>query len=141
MTKDKTLNDKVHGRPQAGDIKYCRTCYDHLAGFVGVALTEALEAKGCLAKSGGSFLVTRDGWEWLRSFNISEKNFESSKRPLARQCIDGTQRRPHLAGQLGALLLTRMFERGWFKRVGSSRVIVVTERGRRELKTGLNLLL
>ncbi len=115
------------------DIKYCRTCYDHLAGFVSVKIVEAMETKGYLEKSNKAYEVTEKGWEWFQLFNISKEDFNNKRRPLTRQCLDWSERRPHLAGQLGAELLNKMLERKWFKKVKFSRALVVTSKGRQEL--------
>ena len=114
-------------------VKYCRTCYDHLAGFVGVKIVEALETKGYLTKSKNIYLITEKGWEWFQFINISKDNFNNHRRPVTRQCLDWSERRPHLAGQLGAEFLNRMLERKWFKKVEFSRELVATSKGRQEL--------
>jgi DNA-binding transcriptional ArsR family regulator len=114
-------------------IKYCRTCYDHLAGYVGVKMTEALERKSLLVKLGDQYTVTRKGWKWFSIFNISEGQFNAKRRPLARQCIDWSERKPHLAGQLGTMLMQKMLERKWFKAVPFSRELILTPKASREL--------
>ena len=73
-----------------------------LAGFVGVKIVETLETKGYLTKSKNIYLVTERGWEWFLYFNISKEDFNNNRRPVTRQCLDWSERRPHLAGQLGA---------------------------------------
>jgi DNA-binding PadR family transcriptional regulator len=122
-------------------VKYCRTCYDHLAGFVGVKIVEALETKGYLAKSKKVYSVSDKGWEWFSLLNISKHDFQNARRPLTRQCLDWSERRPHLAGQLGAVLFKRMVERKWFKKVEFSRALVTTLKGRQDLYEllGVNL--
>lgn len=114
-------------------IQYCRSCYDHLAGFVGVRFTEALEKNGIIKKSGTVYEVTRKGWNWLAEFGISENDLVKNRRPITRQCLDWSERRPHLAGQLGALILKKMLQKGWFRRVKFSRELVVTSKGNQEL--------
>ena len=118
-------------------VKFCRTCYDHLAGFVGVKVAEALEKNNCIKKSETAYTVTSKGWQWFAEFDIRKDDFTNNRRPLTRQCLDWSERRPHLAGQLGAVLLEKMFHKKWFKRVQFSRELVVTPKGREEL---LNLL-
>jgi len=114
-------------------IRFCRTCYDHLAGFTGVKITEALESKKLIRKFEKNYAVTRKGWIWLNDFKINEHELADSRRPIARQCLDWTERRPHLAGQLGALLLDRMTERKWFRKIQFSREMIVTPRGKEEI--------
>ena len=131
----------VKKEPEKNGMKYCRTCYDHLAGFVGVKIAETLEAKGCLTKSKNIYLVTDKGWKWLQFFNILKEDFNNNRRPLTRQCLDWSERRPHLAGQLGAEFLKRMIERKWFKKNEFSRELVITLKGRQELYDLLGIAL
>ena len=129
-----------HGNPTAkSGFNYCRTCYGHLAGFIGVALTEGMERQQYLEKSESGYLVTKNGWAWLSKFDISESDFKKSRRPLTRQCIDGTERRPHLAGQLGDGLLEKMLHCGWFEKIEGSRELEVTPEGRQNLHEHLGI--
>ncbi len=123
----------VKKQPERNGVKYCRTCYDHLAGFVGVKIVEALETKGYLTKSKNIYLVPEKGWEWFLVFNITKENFKNNRRPVTRQCLDWSERRPHLAGQLGGEFLNKMLERKWFKKVEFSRELIITGKGRQEL--------
>lgn len=123
----------VMKEPEKNGVKYCRTCYDHLAGFIGVKIVEALETKGCLTKSKNIYLVSEKGWEWFQSLDISKHNFNNNRRPITRQCLDWSERSPHLAGQLGAEFLNKVLERKWFKNVEFSRELLVTYKGRKEL--------
>ncbi len=109
---------------QAPDLKYARTCYDHLAGKVAVEICAALKDKGYLAPVGDDFEITGKG----------EKLF----RDLGQ---DWSERRPHIAGALGAAMLERMFQHGWIARVRSSRIIRVTAKGREDLYELLKLTL
>ncbi len=131
----------VQKQPEQNGVKFCRTCYDHLAGFVGVKMVEIFETKGYLTKSKNIYLVTEKGWEWFGFFNISKDDLNNKRRPVTRQCLDWSERRPHLAGQLGAALLNKMLERKWFKKVEFSRELVATGKGRQELYNLLGLAL
>jgi hypothetical protein len=86
-------------------------------------------------------LVTKRGWEWLKHLDIKQTDYENIRRPLARQCLDWSVRRPHLAGQLGADLLKIMLRKRWFKKVQYSRELAVTEKGRREMYEWLGVSL
>lgn len=121
------INNKPTG------IKFCRTCYDHLAGYVGVQLVEAMEERGYIAKSNRVYNVTKSGWEWLLFFDIKQSDYNHIRRPITRQCLDWSERRPHLAGQLGADMLENMFKRKWFKKVQYSRELLVTAKGSSEI--------
>lgn len=134
-------SSKVQRQKEPSGIQYCRTCYDHLAGYVGVQIVEAMEKREYLQKSGKIYLVSEKGWEWLKHFEMVQADFKSNRRPLARQCLDWSERRPHLAGQLGAVLLEKMLKRQWFKKVQFSREMVVTAKGRQELYDRLGITL
>jgi DNA-binding transcriptional ArsR family regulator len=114
-------------------IRFCRTCYDHLAGYVGVKLAEALEQNKLLIKTASAYDVSAKGWRFFSEFHITKEDFGKSRRQLTRQCLDWSERKPHLAGQLGAALLKKMVERKWFKNVRFSRELIVTFKGHEEL--------
>ena len=101
--------------PAAREIRFARCCYDHLAGQLGVAVTERL---------------LRPGNGLLADLGIDVTALESSRRPLFRCCTDWTERRPHVAGALGAALLRRYKDERWLVPVEDSRKLVVTPRGR-----------
>jgi len=107
-----------------------RTCYDHLAGALGVAVTDALLERGLLQQSTG-FSVTDAGLEWFDALGIDLAAVRpGSRRPMARSCLDWTERRPHLAGRAGAALCTYALEQGWCERIGSQRALRITGKGR-----------
>jgi DNA-binding transcriptional ArsR family regulator len=116
-------------------INYCRSCYDHLAGYVGVKITGALERKKAVRKHGNSYLVTNPGWKLLADLDIDKNEMISYRRPLTRQCLDWSERKPHIAGQVGAMLLNKMLERSWLKRIKFSRELIITTKGRSDIKT------
>lgn len=122
-------------------VKYCRTCYDHLAGYVGVATVEGMEKRKVLEKSASNYLVTEKGWGWFSQFDISKEETLKIRRPLTRQCLDWSERRPHLAGWLGAVLLQKTLQMNWFKKVQFSRELVITSKGRLGLQECLGLVL
>jgi DNA-binding transcriptional ArsR family regulator len=99
----------------ARDLRFARCCYDHLAGRLGVRVTERL--------------LQRQN-DLLAKLGIDLSALEPSRRPLFRCCTDWTERRPHVAGALGAALLRQYFQLGWLHRVKESRKLVVTPRGR-----------
>lgn len=135
----KTSTAKSDRHSDLQGIKRCRTCYDHLAGFVGVEITEALVRKSCLQKNGGAYLVTEQGWEWFASVGISANDFTDNRRPLTRQCLDWSERRPHLAGHLGATLLETLLQMKWFEKIQFSRELTITAAGEKGLNKLLNI--
>ncbi len=128
-------------RQLTSGVKYCRTCYDHLAGYVGVSITEAMLKQGYLSNSDNIYLVTEKGWDWFSQLNILENDFTKSRRPLTRQCMDWSERRSHLAGHLGAVFLEKTLENNWFKRVKFSRELVITSKGRQSINDFLGIAL
>ncbi|MEV6347215.1 winged helix-turn-helix domain-containing protein [Actinoplanes sp. NPDC051851] len=106
-----------------------RTCYDHLAGRLGVAVTDALTGSGLIEQEGG-FAVTGAGMSWLTErLGVLPERLRAGRRPLARACLDWTERRPHLGGLAGARICESFLDRGWVARIGSGRAVRVTPAG------------
>ncbi len=114
--------------PRDEALRAARTCYDHLAGRLGVALAERLQARGHLVMSDGGCAVTDNGRTFFHAFEIDLDS--GSTRPLCRTCLDWSERRPHIAGRLGAALLERALALGWIKRQADGRAVTVTQAGR-----------
>ncbi len=113
-----------------------RTCYDHLAGRLGIRITEAMTVRGLLRQDTG-FALTEAGLEWFGALGISLDR--SGQRPLVRGCLDWTERRPHLAGAAGAALCAHVLAVGWCERVGSGRAVRVTSAGVAALSDALGV--
>jgi DNA-binding transcriptional ArsR family regulator len=107
-----------------------RTCYDHLAGKVGVAMTQALLDKGLITLDDHSYALTSQGREWLAGWNIEEDQLVMGRRMFARTCLDWSERQNHLAGALGAAIMNRLFENQWAARIPGNRALQITEAGR-----------
>jgi len=120
-------------------IQIARTCYNHLAGNLGVSITDAIVARGILRAVGRDYQLTRKGARWFCELGIDTAALRKSGRVFARRCLDWSERRNHLAGALGSALAEHLFDRGWIERVRESRAVRVTEPGRRELKRGLGV--
>ncbi|MFI0544757.1 ArsR/SmtB family transcription factor [Streptomyces sp. WSLK1-3] len=103
-----------------------RTCYDHFAGRLGIALTDALTSRRLLRQDTG-FALTDAGLAWFAATGIALDR--RGRRPLARGCLDWTERRPHLAGVAGAALCRHALDAGWCVRIGSERAVKVTAAG------------
>lgn len=115
-------------------IRSARTCYDHLAGRLGVALTESLQRQRLIEPVDHAYVLTEQGRERLEGVGLDVGALRSHRRAFARPCLDWTERRPHLAGALGAGLAGLMLDERWVKRVPSSRALRVTDAGRRALR-------
>ena len=110
-----------------------RMCYDHLAGELGIGITEGLVKQGILRKEADSFSVTRRGTAWFTELGIDVETARALRRKFAATCLDWSERRDHLGGALGAALAERLVDLGWIARKRNSRAVTVTEAGRRRL--------
>jgi DNA-binding transcriptional ArsR family regulator len=115
-----------------------RTCYDHLAGRLGVAVTDAMTSKGLLDQQNG-LALTDDGCGWLGELGIDVAELARRSRPVVRVCMDWTERRPHLAGGAGAQICSRFQANGWIKRIDDGRAVLVTPTGRAALRELLEI--
>lgn len=124
-------------RPRAGSaameaLRRGRTCYNHLAGEIGVALTEALMRRGYLVIGEGKELkVTGSGKQWLaETLDIEIEHLRPGRYGIAWRCLDWTERRPHIGGPLGVALLERCRASGWIKAINDkSRAVKLTKSG------------
>lgn len=112
-------------------LRQARTCYDHLAGRLGVALSDALVANGSVVLGDEAGEVTETGRAFLARFGIAPEAPGPTRRLFCRPCLDWSERRPHLAGVLGAALCRRCGELGWIRRGRDSRAVAITAEGRR----------
>jgi len=110
-----------------------RICYDHLAGRLSVDLTDAIVAREYAVLDDESAEITPAGARFLRAFGIALPARRSARRHVCRLCLDWTERRPHLAGAVGAAITRRLFDLGWIERMRRSHAVVVTPAGRRGL--------
>lgn len=120
---------KKRETPDEKPVRYCRSCYDHLAGKVGVLLTDSLLKQQFIYKQDNSFEVSKAGEAWFNSFGIDVNQLKKQKRSFARACLDWSERKHHLAGSLGAALLSHIVTDGWVRPEKDSRTIIVTRKG------------
>jgi DNA-binding transcriptional ArsR family regulator len=126
---------RVRLSPREPALRKARVCYDHLAGDLGVLVYESLQQQKLLTARGGSPVLTAAGEKFCRDLGIDLDELSRQKRPLCRTCLDWSVRRHHLAGALGAALLTRFCQLGWARRAKNSRVIEFTPAGERSLRS------
>jgi DNA-binding transcriptional ArsR family regulator len=145
---------------RASALRRARTCYDHLAGRLGVAVTESLVQQRALVRTDGGAGIERQADDRLSSpvavhpyqlgpaaesifgelgVDLDALEHASNRRAVLRFCVDWSEQRHHLAGALGAALLTRMQEAGWVRRLPSPRAIEVTPAGRTVLSDVLGV--
>lgn len=117
--------------PRDEAMRLARSCYDHLAGRLGVAIADAMQRRGLVRLEDGVGLVTDEGQRFLVDFCIDVAGLSRGKRPLCRSCLDWSERRPHLAGKVGAATLDRSVEIGWLVRTPKSRTLRISRAGER----------
>lgn len=139
---------------RAEALRQARTCYDHLAGRLGVALMDAFLARGIIevwensvsaangiaSHSESGCIVTERGRVTLAEFGVNVGS-SRGRRPLVRSCLDWSEQRPHLAGTLGTVLAQRFFELRWVTRAPKSRAVFLTEDGRDALRSRFGVVL
>ena len=126
-------------QPQLNNFTYARTCYDHLAGNLGVKITQSLIENKIIEVSEKEYKVTEFGKKWFLDIGINTDLLKIQKRSFAHQCLDWSERKHHIAGALGASLLEKMIEKNWIRKKQNSREVMLTSYGREELKNRLDL--
>ncbi|MCC5971634.1 MAG: helix-turn-helix transcriptional regulator [Pararhodobacter sp.] len=116
--------------PKDQALRLARTCYDHMAGRLALAVADALVRDGYLVLSDGAGIVTDAGRHFFTDFGIDVDALRKP-RPLCRTCLDWSERRPHIAGQLGAALLAALLDKGWVARSADSRALRLSRAGER----------
>jgi hypothetical protein len=111
-------------------LREARTCYDHLAGRLGVELAHALERRRVIGRRDGTYVLGERAGPELAALGIDLEPLSEQRRPLVRGCLDWSERELHLAGALGAALNVRLFELGCVVRRDRTRSVEVTEAGR-----------
>ncbi|MCY9308293.1 winged helix-turn-helix domain-containing protein [Bacillus inaquosorum] len=124
---------------EKSDLHFARTCYDHLAGYVGVQITNSLVEQGMLKKVDLNFEVTSEGSLFFSNFGIDEEQQRNKRRAFARCCLDWSERQHHIAGALGNALLVRMLEEKWIVRMPKTRAIKITQSGKTAFEKYLKL--
>ncbi|WP_258297203.1 ArsR/SmtB family transcription factor [Paenibacillus peoriae] len=115
-------------------LRLARTCYDHVAGQLGVQLMSFFIQKGILSEDQDGLHITEQGETFFTDFQIDLKKTRQKRRSFSHKCLDWSERRHHLAGALGNALLDRLFELNWIERLPTTRAIRVTADGKRGFK-------
>lgn len=124
---------KIASNQDNSAVRYCRTCYDHLAGKVGVLITEALLKQKIIELNTCTYNVTKKGDQFFSKLEINIGDLKKYRRAFAKPCLDWSERKHHLAGSLGAALLDKMLSLDYFRRTKNSRAIVITSKGQLHL--------
>jgi DNA-binding transcriptional ArsR family regulator len=119
--------------PRPTAMRRARMCYDHMAGELGIGLVDSLVQSGALIEASDNFQLTANGEQLLGDFGVDVAAARRRRRHFARTCIDWSERRPHLAGALGAALAERLFELQWICQDPEGRTLYVTPAGQQGL--------
>ncbi len=125
--------------PRDAQMRFARTCYDHLAGRLGVAVADRFMELGYLTESGKDFSVTKKGGIAFSRFGLDIAGLKRRKRLFARRCLDWSERRGHLGGALGAAFLQKCEDAGWIKRLQDTRAVSLTPAGARAFANEFDL--
>lgn len=132
LTTRQGSGEKAARKVTAGTLAHARTCYAHLAGWLGVQIAQELERRGLLRPSGPKiYTVTASGCAWFQSLGVD--THDVGPRRLALRCLDWTERRHHLAGTLGCAMYRRFQELKWLAPMNGSRAVRVTPEGKSRL--------
>ncbi|ASR49279.1 transcriptional regulator [Paenibacillus kribbensis] len=115
-------------------IRLARTCYDHLAGHLGVQIMDSLINKGMLSEDQNGLYVTEKGEAFFADFQVNLTQIKQRRRSFSHKCLDWSERRHHLAGALGSALLDRLLTLHWIERLPTTRAIRITADGKRGFK-------
>lgn len=127
--------------PELRALRRARLCYDHLAGTLGVAITGAMVERGWLVPAGKDFELTAGGEAFCAGLGIDARAARAKRRMFARKCLDWSERRPHLAGALGAALAEAALARGWVARAGGRRHVSISPEGARAFERHFGVVL
>jgi len=120
--------------PGNEDLRKARICYDHLAGELGVMLFDGSKARGYICETGDEVELTSKGSSFFAGLGIDGERLSAPRRPVCKCCLDWSERRMHMAGQLGAAVLDHLFHCRWASREENSRVISFTQAGERNFR-------
>jgi DNA-binding transcriptional ArsR family regulator len=120
-------------------LRHARTCYDHIAGVLGVGLAERLTEREHVVLGDEAGEVTPAGADFLAKLGVDLSHARAKRRVFCRPCLDWTERRPHIGGAVGAALANRCFEMKWIERVRDGRALTIMPAGRRGLMEHFSL--
>jgi DNA-binding transcriptional ArsR family regulator len=124
--------------PREPELRYARSCYDHLAGNLAVKIFDDLMAKHLLDKRDDTLNLTQHGKRFFAKRGIDIDVLSRAHRPLCRTCLDWSERRSHLAGTLGAAIFDAILSRGWAARDRRSRIVRFAKGGESKITAWLS---
>lgn len=126
-SKPKSINENI------SPVKYCRSCYDHLAGKIGVAVADSLLKQKIIINNNNAFELSKKGEKWFNDLEIIVDDLKYQRRSFLRPCLDWSERRYHIAGSLAASLFDKMLASGWLRKTKNSRAIIITGEGQKKM--------
>ena len=115
-------------------LRFARTCYDHLAGALGVRIATTLERNKIIEPRDQCFSLTSRGEHWFEERGFDIAALRKQRRQFALRCMDCAERRYHIGGAVGAMLLGRFLDRGWVARCAGPRILRVTALGEQDIE-------
>jgi len=131
LVAERDGHDRVWAHPERQRLRFARCCYGHLAGQLAVTLFDALQREQRLAPTGDGYALTDAGRRWLHGLGMNPA-LPSGRRRFAYRCLDWSERRDHLAGQLADEIYQHCTRSGWLRRAGG-RAVEITPRGEHDL--------
>ena len=131
LVAERDIHDRAWAAPERQRLRFARCCYGHLAGKLSIAVFETLQRDGRLASTSAGFVLADAGRAWLAELGLTPAP-PSGQRRFAYRCLDWSERRDHLAGQLADEIFSHFTVAGWLVR-GNSRAVTLTPRGQCEL--------
>ncbi len=131
LVAERQVHDHTWEHPKRRALRFARCCYGHLAGHLSIQLFDTMQTRGCLAPVSEGFRLTPTGERWLGEFGL-RVGPPTTRRRFAYRCLDWSERRDHLAGQLADQIFQHCIEKGWLRRT-EDRSVAVTVTGQREL--------
>ena len=117
--------------PPIPELRFARTCYDHLAGVLAIAVRDELLKREVIRQRQDTFVITATGERFLRKLDIDIEDLRGLRRSLARKCLDWTERHYHVGGSVGAAMLSHFLEIKWLARIRGTRAVRLTHDGER----------
>ncbi|APH19726.1 winged helix-turn-helix transcriptional regulator [Clostridium botulinum] len=129
LKPSRSLNQSIENQM----LYFGRVCYDHLAGKIGVQITDWLLEKNYIVKSEAGWSLSIEGENFFESNGVNIELLKKEKRCYCRMCLDWSERKHHVAGSVGKALMDIFFNNQWIERTGDSRAIKLTTKGKEQL--------
>lgn len=121
------------------ELTLSRSCYGHLAGKSGVKICQALIDYGFIQSKDEQFTLTKTGIEFFNELKININEFQNKSKQIVKPCLDFSERKYHLSGEIGDAMLSRFLELKWFERIGKTRIVKPTSKGKIEIQKRLGI--